>query len=122
MRRLALLALLLALALPLSASADEPALSSVEGPSNAFLMRYADVSAEAIVFTYEGDLWRVPLAGGTARRRRRSAIRRIVGWTSRGACHGPARDGNNGGPAPGRPNLPVGVTATEWGSCTCRGR
>ena len=32
------------------------------------LMRLADVSNDQIVFTYEDDLWLVPIAGGTARR------------------------------------------------------
>ena len=31
-------------------------------------MRYADVHGDTIVFTYEGDLWLVPTAGGDARR------------------------------------------------------
>ena len=31
-------------------------------------MRFADVSSTQIVFTYEGDLWMVPIDGGTARR------------------------------------------------------
>ncbi len=30
------------------------------------LMRFADVHGDAVVFTYEGDLWRVPSAGGNA--------------------------------------------------------
>ncbi|MFQ5412620.1 MAG: hypothetical protein ACE5EC_09985 [Phycisphaerae bacterium] len=32
------------------------------------LMRYADVHDQEIVFTYEGDLWRVSVSGGDARR------------------------------------------------------
>ncbi|MBN2425669.1 MAG: PD40 domain-containing protein [Calditrichaceae bacterium] len=32
------------------------------------LMRYADVSETHIVFTYEGDLWLAPIAGGLAKR------------------------------------------------------
>ncbi len=32
------------------------------------LLRYADVSADRIVFTYEDDLWLVPIGGGQARR------------------------------------------------------
>ena len=36
------------------------------------LMRYADVSKDHIVFTYEGDLWLVPITGGTAKRITRS--------------------------------------------------
>ena len=36
------------------------------------LMRYADVSKDKIVFTYEGDLWLVPITGGTAKRITRS--------------------------------------------------
>ncbi len=34
----------------------------------AYLQRFADVSDKAIVFTYENDLWLVPLDGGTAKR------------------------------------------------------
>jgi len=33
-----------------------------------YVMRYADVNAENIVFTYEDDLWLVPVVGGDARR------------------------------------------------------
>ena len=36
------------------------------------LMRMADVSSDRIVFTYESDLWVVPLGGGSARRITRS--------------------------------------------------
>src|SRR5580765_1180563 len=32
------------------------------------LMRFADIHEDKIVFTYEGDLWLVPSAGGDARR------------------------------------------------------
>jgi len=42
-----------------------------ENPSHtpdARMLRFPDVSAEAIVFVYAGDLWTVPKAGGTARR------------------------------------------------------
>lgn len=28
------------------------------------LMRFADVHEDAVVFTYEGDLWTVPVGGG----------------------------------------------------------
>ncbi|PID81353.1 hypothetical protein CSB20_03535 [bacterium DOLZORAL124_64_63] len=33
-----------------------------------YVMRYADISDSGIVFTYEGDLWLVPVTGGEARR------------------------------------------------------
>ena len=36
------------------------------------LMRFADVSKDKIVFTYEGDLWLVPITGGVAKRITRS--------------------------------------------------
>jgi len=35
---------------------------------DARMLRFPDVSAEKIVFSYAGDLWTVPKAGGTARR------------------------------------------------------
>ena len=38
----------------------------------AHLMRYADVSADNIVFTHESDLWLVPITGGMAKRITRS--------------------------------------------------
>ena len=41
------------------------------------LMRYADVSQDYIVFTYEGDLWLVPITGGTAKRITRSEGKEI---------------------------------------------
>ncbi|HEX9083073.1 MAG TPA: hypothetical protein VF768_12405, partial [Holophagaceae bacterium] len=58
MRRLSALACVLALAsiLPLRAEID------------ARLMRYPDVSASQIAFTYAGDIWVVPKAGGLANR------------------------------------------------------
>ncbi|MFH1999084.1 MAG: DPP IV N-terminal domain-containing protein, partial [Planctomycetota bacterium] len=37
------------------------------------LMRFADVSDDLIVFTYEDDLWTVPVEGGTAQRITRSS-------------------------------------------------
>ena len=40
--------------------------------AESFLMRYADVSAENIVFTYESDLWLVSINGGKAKRITRS--------------------------------------------------
>ncbi len=44
------------------AVADTPA----QAPG--YVMRYADVSSDQIVFTYEDDLWLVPISGGEARR------------------------------------------------------
>ena len=38
----------------------------VQAQINAKLMRYADVSADQICFTYGGDIWLVPIEGGTA--------------------------------------------------------
>jgi len=40
------------------------------GADNApgYVMRYADVNSENIVFTYEDDLWLVAVSGGDARR------------------------------------------------------
>jgi len=55
--RITFASLVLALALPLAAAAQE-----------SHLMRYADVSASQIVFTFEDDLWLMPISGGAARR------------------------------------------------------
>jgi tricorn protease len=52
LRRLALLAPLVATAAPLSAQTK--------------LLRYPDVHGDELVFTYGGDLWKAPAAGGTA--------------------------------------------------------
>ena len=43
---------------------------SVAGPAFAQtkLLRYPDVSGDSLVFTYAGDLWRAPAAGGSATR------------------------------------------------------
>lgn len=38
-----------------------------------YLMRFADVHEDKVVFTYEGDLWLVPTAGGQAQRLTRDA-------------------------------------------------
>ncbi|RKZ06948.1 hypothetical protein DRQ32_10585, partial [bacterium] len=40
---------------------------AVEGAPG-YVMRYADVGADQIVFTYEDDLWLVPVDGGDAHR------------------------------------------------------
>jgi tricorn protease len=50
--------------------AGAPAQATPAGPETmpAHLMRYADIHAGTIVFTYEDDLWTVPAAGGDARR------------------------------------------------------
>jgi len=45
--------------------------------SESYLMRYADVSKNNIVFTYENDLWLVPVQGGLAHRITRSDGREI---------------------------------------------
>ncbi len=41
---------------------------SVAAYAESHLMRFADVHEDEIVFTYEDDLWLVPITGGTARR------------------------------------------------------
>lgn len=43
-------------------------LFSRQASSESFLMRFADVSESHIVFTYENDLWLVPISGGMAKR------------------------------------------------------
>lgn len=35
---------------------------------DALILRYPDVSSESVVFVYAGDIWTVPVSGGTARR------------------------------------------------------
>jgi tricorn protease len=52
--------LLILVAFAASARADEAA--------PGYVMRYADISGDQIVFTYEDDLWLVPVAGGDAHR------------------------------------------------------
>ncbi|MBZ0152155.1 MAG: peptidase S41, partial [Planctomycetes bacterium] len=37
-------------------------------PAQTRLLRFPDVFGDTVVFTYGGDLWRAPLAGGTATR------------------------------------------------------
>jgi tricorn protease len=46
--------------------AAAPALA--EGPPEARLLRYPDAWGDFVVFTYAGDLWRAPIAGGAAYR------------------------------------------------------
>ncbi len=50
----------------LGSAASVSASDEVKGPG--WVMRYADIGAGHIVFTYEGDLWLVPETGGDARR------------------------------------------------------
>jgi tricorn protease len=60
---------LLALLLPVclfAASPSSPALA--DGPPEARLLRYPDAWGDFVVFTYAGDLWRAPIAGGPALR------------------------------------------------------
>ncbi len=40
----------------------------VEIQPDALILRYPDVSSESVVFVYAGDIWTVPVNGGTARR------------------------------------------------------
>ena len=56
----ALIALLAFLALAPGAQADDFTCTK--------LLRYPDISSDAVVFVYAGDLWRAPLAGGQAAR------------------------------------------------------
>jgi len=44
------------------------AAGTVQAAPEGRLMRYPDISADNIVFTYGGDLWIVPSDGGVARR------------------------------------------------------
>lgn len=64
MRRIGLLSLLIFLAFSLL-------------QAESHLMRFADVSQDHIVFTYENDLWLVPITGGKAKRITRSDGREI---------------------------------------------
>ncbi len=62
MKRLFLAIFLLAVA---SASLTNVAVAET---APGYVLRYADVTAEQIVFTYEDDLWLVPISGGNAHR------------------------------------------------------
>ena len=60
---------LLALLLPVCLLALPPLdAAGPEGPPEARLLRYPDAWGDFVVFTYAGDLWRAPLAGGPAYR------------------------------------------------------
>jgi tricorn protease len=61
MLRFRALALFLALAFGTS-------LSAADGPPEARLLRFPDAWGDFVVFTYAGDLWRAPVAGGAAYR------------------------------------------------------
>ena len=52
-------------------------------PAQTRLLRFPDLHGEQVVFTYGGDLWRAPLAGGTATRL--TSSRGVVG-TKRSSC------------------------------------
>ncbi|HUM00724.1 MAG TPA: PDZ domain-containing protein [Thermoanaerobaculia bacterium] len=43
-------------------------LAAADGPPDARLLRYPDAWGDFVVFTYAGDLWRAPVAGGPAYR------------------------------------------------------
>ena len=58
MRRNFLLASLVIVCLAATAAAGVPGR----------FMQYPTISGDTVVFTYEGDLWSMPAAGGTARR------------------------------------------------------
>ncbi len=60
----------LALLLPvcLLLSAPSLAATAADGPPEARLLRYPDAWGDFVVFTYAGDLWRAPIAGGAAYR------------------------------------------------------
>src|SRR5215207_8290496 len=57
-------ALLVALSIPLSGFAAEPA--NTPHGVDARMLRYPDVSATQITFVYAGDIWVVPKTGGVA--------------------------------------------------------
>ncbi|MGE0193239.1 MAG: PDZ domain-containing protein [Planctomycetota bacterium] len=57
-----------ALALVLAVGPSLPGASGAEPPPETLLLGDPDVSADALVFAYAGDLWLAPREGGTARR------------------------------------------------------
>lgn len=58
--------LVLAVTLALSAAALQA--SAADAPAGTRLLRFPDVCGDRIAFTYAGDLWTVPVTGGTATR------------------------------------------------------
>ncbi len=72
MRNAATLALILLLSagvpIPTCVGAGAAETDDLTHVPDARMLRFPDVSAEAIVFSYAGDLWTVPREGGTARR------------------------------------------------------
>ncbi|MBK9474316.1 MAG: PD40 domain-containing protein [bacterium] len=64
---LALALVLLAPAVALAASPDDPAAAAPDF-SDTRLLRFPDIHGDTIVFTYAGDLWTVSAKGGEARR------------------------------------------------------
>jgi len=63
----------LAICLPMLLSAHtalqtQPAYADQPPSGNTRLLRYADISADKVVFSYAGDLWTSPRQGGAARR------------------------------------------------------
>ncbi len=71
MKRLLLISLLLPSLIGTTALAADPA--------PGYVLRYADVNADQIVFTYEDDLWLVPVTGGDAHRVTSHAGRELAG-------------------------------------------
>ncbi|MGA7990655.1 MAG: PDZ domain-containing protein [Thermoanaerobaculia bacterium] len=56
------------LAIPLVVCLASASALRADGPPEARLLRYPDAWGDFVVFTYAGDLWRAPIAGGAAYR------------------------------------------------------
>ncbi|MFT5232328.1 MAG: tricorn protease [Candidatus Krumholzibacteriia bacterium] len=115
MNRLFIFVLLLATSMAVAAFGDDS--------SPGYVMRYADVNADNIVFTYEDDLWLVPVAGGDARRiTSHEGIERSAKFSPDGSLLAFTGDYDGGGDVyimPREGGVPVRLTFHPGGGTVC---